>query len=293
MDLYSYVSIESFVRGCKESKTPGTFTLHVPNLLYAKSDEIIGYGLSLLRRSIVLHEEQKGIGPELSKQNIPFFRENRRMLIGPEVEMYALSLYQNLEIPSGVKEKDTSCLRLTFDYGALGEYSLSEEKYLLRCKYNEEENLNAFVSQMRREYDKFFYDEEHTGFKRDSRFFSMLCNACLDILCQSALISDHTHAHMIFLRRLDTGLHIIAQQCHQCIHFILAALPVLRGKSIDRQVFNPHIICFFTDSLHIFCPLDMSVITGHSFCLCPPSVAIQNNGYMLRNLHVISSSTFP
>ena len=110
MDLYSYVSIESFVRGCKESKTPGTFTLHVPNLLYAKSDEIIGYGLSLLRRSIVLHEEQKGIGPELSKQNIPFFRENRRMLIGPEVEMYALSLYQNLEIPSGVKEKDTSCV---------------------------------------------------------------------------------------------------------------------------------------------------------------------------------------
>ena len=110
MDLYSYVSIESFVRGCKESKTPGTFTLHVPNLLYAKSDEVIGYGLSLLRRSIVLHEEQKGIGPELSKQNIPFFRENRRMLIGPEVEMYALSLYQNLEIPSGVKEKDTSCV---------------------------------------------------------------------------------------------------------------------------------------------------------------------------------------
>ena len=152
MDLYSYVSIESFVRGCKESKTPGTFTLHVPNLLYAKSDEVIGYGLSLLRRSIVLHEEQKGIGPELSKQNIPFFRENRRMLIGPEVEMYALSLYQNLEIPSGVKEKDTSCLRLTFDYGALGEYSLSEEKYLLRCK-----------------------------FKRDSRFFSMLCNACLEV----------------------------------------------------------------------------------------------------------------
>lgn len=49
------------------------------------------------------------------------------MLIGPEMEMYALSLYQNPEIPSGVKEKKASCLRLTFDYGALGEYSLSEE----------------------------------------------------------------------------------------------------------------------------------------------------------------------
>ena len=100
MDLYSYVSIESFVRGCKESKTPETFTLHVPNLLYAKSDEVIGYGLSLLRRSIVLHEVRNGIKQEFSKQNIPFFRENRRMLIGPEMEMYALSLYQNLEIPS-------------------------------------------------------------------------------------------------------------------------------------------------------------------------------------------------
>ena len=83
MDLYSYVSIESFVRGCKESKTPETFTLHVPNLLYAKSDEVIGYGLSLLRRSIVLHEVRNGVKQEFSKQNIPFFRENRRMLIGP------------------------------------------------------------------------------------------------------------------------------------------------------------------------------------------------------------------
>ena len=105
MDLYSYVSIESFVRGCKEPKTPGTFTLRVPNLLYAKPDEITGYGLSLLRRSIVLHEEQNGIKQEFSKQNIPFFRENRRMLIGPEIEMYALSLYQNPEIPSGMEEK--------------------------------------------------------------------------------------------------------------------------------------------------------------------------------------------
>lgn len=72
MDLYSYVSIESFVRGCKEPKTLGTFTLRVPNLLYAKPDEITGYGLSLLRRSIVLHEEQNGIKQEFSKQNIPF-----------------------------------------------------------------------------------------------------------------------------------------------------------------------------------------------------------------------------
>lgn len=181
MNLYSYVSIASFVRGCKESRMPGTFTLRVPNLLYVQPDDVTGYGLSLLRRSIVLHEERNGIRQEFSKQNIPFFRENRRMLIGPEMEMYALPLYRNPEIPFGAEGEKTSCLRLAFDYGALGEYSLSEDKYLLRCKYDEEENLNVFVSQMEQEYDKFFYDEEHTGFKRDSRFFSMLCNACLEV----------------------------------------------------------------------------------------------------------------
>ena len=181
MNLYSYVSIESFVRGCKESKTPEAFILRVPNFLYVQPEEVTGYGLSLLRRSIVLHEEREGIEPEFSKQNIPFFRENRRMLVGPEMEMYVLSFYQNPEIPFGLREREVPCLRLTFDYGALGEYGLPENKYLLRCKYNEEENLDAFVSQMGQEYDKFFYDEEHTGFKRDSCFFSMLCNACLEV----------------------------------------------------------------------------------------------------------------
>lgn len=88
--------------------------MRVPNLLYAKSDEVIGYGLSLLRRSIVLHEEQNGIKQEFSKQHIPFFRENRRMLIGPEMEMYALSLYQNPEIPSRGEGKEGFLLAVDF-----------------------------------------------------------------------------------------------------------------------------------------------------------------------------------
>ena len=71
MNLYSYVSIESFVRGCKESKTPEAFILRVPNFLYVQPEEVTGYGLSLLRRSIVLHEEREGIEPGFSKQNIP------------------------------------------------------------------------------------------------------------------------------------------------------------------------------------------------------------------------------
>lgn len=181
MDLYSYVSIESFIRGCEISRTPQTFNLRVPNLLYRLPDEEIRYGLSLLRRSIVLHEEQKDVREENSKREIPFFRTNRRMLIGPEMEMYALSLYQSDALPAGRNTEQSPYIRLAFDYVALAEYCISENKYLLQCKYNEEENLKIFVSQMEDEYDKFFYDEEHTGFKRDSRFFSMLCNACLEV----------------------------------------------------------------------------------------------------------------
>ena len=181
MDLYSYVSIESFIQGCENQRTPRTFNLRVPNLMYSLPDEEIKYGLSLLRRSIVLHEEQKGIREEDRKCEIPFFRTNRRMLIGPEMEMYAFSLYQSDTLPLGLKTGQSPYIRLTFDYVALGKYCLSDNKYFLQCKYNEKENLKIFVSQMDQEYDKFFYDEEHTGFKRDSRFFSMLCNACLEV----------------------------------------------------------------------------------------------------------------
>ena len=181
MELSGYISLQSFVEGCTGPAGEPALILQAENLLYTVPEEEYQYGLSLLRKAIGEYEVQKGIPLESSKQAIPFFREKRRMLIGPEMEMYALPVYQSPEIPSGLKQGKSPYLRLTFDYGAIGEYSLSDDKYLLQCKYNEEENLKTFVSQMEREYDKFFYDEEHTGFTRDSRLFSMLCNACLEV----------------------------------------------------------------------------------------------------------------
>lgn len=181
MNLYAYLPVKSFVQGCKMAQIPHTFVLRVPDLLHSRPEAETGYGLSLLRRSIVDYEELEGISPERSKRDMPFFRTNRRMLIGPETYLYALSLYRSTEIPSGALSGEGPFLRLGFHYEALGEYSLSENKYLLSCKYDEGKNLHTFVSQMEEEYGKFFYDEEHTGFKRDSRLFSMLCNACLEV----------------------------------------------------------------------------------------------------------------
>ena len=45
--------------------------------------EEIEYGLSLLRESIGLYEERKGIPVEKSKKAMPFFRQDSRMLVGP------------------------------------------------------------------------------------------------------------------------------------------------------------------------------------------------------------------
>jgi hypothetical protein len=181
MYLHSYVSVKSFVEGCKMSETPQVLTLRVPNLMYAVPEEETGYGLSLLRKSISRYEEVAHIPLGNSKREIPFFRNKRKMLIGPEMEMYSWSFYESAEIPHNLKAEAEPLLRLSFDYKALGEYCLSENMYLLRCKYDEEKNLQTFAAQMEQEYLKFFYDEEHTGFTADSRLFSMLCNACLEV----------------------------------------------------------------------------------------------------------------
>lgn len=181
MYLYSYVSVKSFVEGSKMSETPQVLTFRVPNLMYAVPEEEIGYGLSLLRKSISQYEGTAHILPANSKRKMPFFRNKRKMLIGPEMEMYSWSFYESAEIPHNLKDETEPVLCLSFDYKALGEYCLSENLYLLRCKYDEEKNLQTFAGQMEREYPKFFYDEEHTGFTADSRLFSMLCNACLEV----------------------------------------------------------------------------------------------------------------
>lgn len=181
MNLYFYLSIESFVQGCKLSDISGTFILRIPNLMYSVPEGQYRYGLSLLRKAIGNYEEQKGIPREASKQGIPFFREDRRILIGPEMEMYTASFYESTDMPSGLQVTENHLLRLTVDYESLAKYCLFENLFLLRCKYDEEQTIQTFVRQMDCEYNKFFFDDENSGFTADSHFFSLLCNACMEV----------------------------------------------------------------------------------------------------------------
>lgn len=181
MNLYLYISLRTFVDGLDMSSDSRSIRLQIQNLLHAAPNPEAIYGLSLLRKAIGVYEKEKGIEPAQSKQAIPFFRENRRMLVGPEVEMYTLSFYESEEGPLHLSEIAGPVLKLTFDYHSLVEYCLSKNCYLQRCKYNEGESFGIFLERMEREYDKFFYDEEHTGFAFDSELFNLFLEACVKV----------------------------------------------------------------------------------------------------------------
>lgn len=182
MELSGYISQQSYVEGRTDAAGEPVLVLRAENLLYTLPAEEYGYGLSLLRKAIGVYETQKGIPAEESKQAVPFFREKRRMLVGPELELYIFSLYEDETIlPERVSSSGVPYVRLSFDYEQLAEYCLFENMFLVRCKYDERQVVDNFVSQMDREYDKFFFDEEHSGFTGDSHFFSLLCNACLEV----------------------------------------------------------------------------------------------------------------
>lgn len=221
--------LETFMEGWNTNDAGVSFSLPAVHLMYAAPPVQYEYGLSLLRKAIALYEEKKGIPPQRSKRDMPFFRTNSRMLVGPEVELYILPFYENLPSPdasvhsekkadrfeedtdhfekdaeTGEKAKSSKVteipnlpsslafsyaqsdcrgpwITLKLDADQLAYHCLSENLFFLRCKYEEEITVQTFVAQLEREYDKFFYDEEHTGFTADSRFFSLLCNAVLEV----------------------------------------------------------------------------------------------------------------
>lgn len=197
MDLYCYISLESFVEGCIKDDTCSSFFLPAGYLFNTVLQQDYLYGLDLLKKAISVYEEQNNISSEDSKADIPFFRDHQRRLIGPEIDLFMVSFYESAELPD-ISSIEKPVLKLTVEYSALAGFCLSQNIFLVRCKYNENETLQTFVRQMEREYTKFFYNEEQTGFTGDSHFFSLLCNACLEVKRSS--LSEEKEWRMALLR---------------------------------------------------------------------------------------------
>lgn len=182
MHLHLYISLDSFAEGCSSyNEQDASFTLRLPNLFHSLAEEEYLYGLSLLRKAIGKYEELNGIELINSKQAVPFFLENRLKLVGPDMDLFITSLYANAEIPASLSAINKPHLHLTLDYNRLVEHCLSENIFLIHCKYDEVQVIENFTRQMEREYNKFFFDKENNGFTADSHFFSLLCNACLEV----------------------------------------------------------------------------------------------------------------
>lgn len=142
MVLYCRVSLNAFVESFRNTSGPDSFfTLPAKGLMHIVPQEEIEYGLSLFRESIGLYEERKGIPVEKSKKAMPFFRQDSRMLVGPEIGMYVIPLYEEPGEPAQSAEPS---LVLELDYQSLGELCLFENYSLLSCKYEKEPILNHF-----------------------------------------------------------------------------------------------------------------------------------------------------
>lgn len=177
MKLYAPFSLKDFTDSFSSQTIGRAMSLYLPNRLVERFASECTYGLSLFRQAIVDYEKSKGIPAEKSKAGVHFFRENQNLLVGPEMHVYAFRLYETY----AACLTDKPDLILTFDYDKLGEHCIFENLSLLKCKYDKEQAVRFFEKELETEYDKFFYDDEYSGFAPDSRFFSLLCNACLEI----------------------------------------------------------------------------------------------------------------
>ncbi|MDD4516327.1 hypothetical protein [Massilibacteroides sp.] len=194
MKLYCPVSLQKITEKAFSTEFGKSFDLFLDNRLTNKYESECAYSLSLFRQAIKNYEKNKGISPAKSKSEIPFFRENQNLFVGPEMHLYAANLYETYE----------TCLEgnpdlvFRFDYDKLGEHCIFENLFLLKCKYDETQNLLYFEKEFEKEYEKFFYNEEYTGFASDSRFFSLLCHACLAVRKpESAVQNEWTMASLV------------------------------------------------------------------------------------------------
>lgn len=177
MKLYHRMTLKAFVEAWESVQgVESAFRLETVELMHRVPMAEIDYSLWLLRRAIQAYESAHAIPEEQSKRDMPFLREGTRMLIGPEQGTFIASFREHpypdaCTVPS---------VMLELDYKALAEHCLFENLSLLSCKYDKDAFIAFLLPQLEREYDKIFFNAEHTGFKSDSRFFTLLRLVCLE-----------------------------------------------------------------------------------------------------------------
>ena len=76
--LYAYLPLRDFFASVQALEKGEGLSLELINLQHAVPERDYLYGLGLLREAFAQYEASVGIGPEMSKRAMPFFRENSR-----------------------------------------------------------------------------------------------------------------------------------------------------------------------------------------------------------------------
>lgn len=179
-NLHIHINIGDFISGFNSGDN--TISLKMSDFLSGYSAGNEPYGFGLLRKAIKEYETEHDIDGKDSKQYMPFFRDYQCRLIGPEIIPFSLSFFEDESVALKLCDgKNAAGVILSVDYSELAQQALVENMFLIKCKYDIDENKTYLKEQLKREYGKVFFDSENTGFSPDSHFFSLLCNACLNI----------------------------------------------------------------------------------------------------------------
>ena len=135
------------------------------------------YGITLFREAMTQYEKLHEIPPREHKSRMPIRRKSQFRLVGPDCIPFAATLTELRPNPQAIGED----VCVAFDYYQLVNYCLSEDISIFRKKYNAEQAMKGWLQVLEKEYDKIFYDEEHTGFMASSQYISLLLKAVLEM----------------------------------------------------------------------------------------------------------------
>src|SRR5438876_3335994 len=102
----------------------------------------------------------------------------------------------------------------------------------------------------------------------------------LDRFRQPIGLADDFQAHIVLVQLRGFALEIMDEIFHQRIHFVLWPVPVLDGKSIERQVFDSELAGGANDDAGGFSAGAMALNARQVTLACPASVSIHDDGNM-------------
>ena len=104
----------------------------------------------------------------------------------------------------------------------------------------------------------------------------------LHVFRQPPDLPDDFETHVIFIQLRRFGFEIVDEIFHQRVHFVLRAVPILGGKSVEREIFDAEFAGGADDDARRFRALPMPLDARQPALLRPTAVAVHDDRDVLR-----------